>query len=103
MVKSWNDYTDKDNVDFAKGEYGTFDAGDPYVIGDKGNKRVAGYVRDEVGFRKDGKPHGFQAGEQAYIVSQEDLSVPKDQVKHVAVVYQGSDGSLLSPLDTASD
>lgn len=33
MVKSWNDYTDKDNVDFAKGEYDNFSVGQQYVIG----------------------------------------------------------------------
>ena len=103
-MKQWDKYTDEDNVDFAKGEYGTFDVGDPYKIGEGKNRRTAGYVREEVGHRADGKQHGFQAGEQAYIVSQEDMSVPKDQVKHVAVVYQGSDTHIISsPLDTASD
>lgn len=102
-IKPWDSYTDEDNVDFAKSEYKSLKAGDPYTIGYGNRQQVAGYVRDEVGFRKDGKPHGFESGEQAYIVSQEDLSVPKDQVKHVAVVYQGSDFSFLSPLDTKVD
>lgn len=103
-IKQWNRYTDKDNVDFAKGEYNQFDVGDKYTIGKGDNRRTAGYVREKVGYRPDGKPHGFHAGEQAYIVSQEDMSVPKDQVKHVAVVYQGSDTNFRSsPLDTVSD
>lgn len=103
-MKAWNNYTDKDNVDFAKGEYGTFDVGDPYKIGKGKDKRTVGYVRGEVGYRRtDGEPHGFNEGEQAFIVSQEDTSVPKDQVKHVAVVYRGSDTSIKSPLDTFSD
>lgn len=102
-VKPWSTYTDKERVDFVKGEYDDFNVGEPYTIGTGNDKQVAGYVRGEVGRRADGKPHGFQAGEQAYIVSQEDMSIPKDQVKHVAVVYQGSDTSISSPLDTVLD
>ena len=40
-MKQWDNYTDKDNVDFAKGEYGNFDVGDPYKIGEGKDRRTA--------------------------------------------------------------
>lgn len=104
MMKSWNQYTDKDRMEFAQGEYTKQNVGDFYYVGEGDNQKAAGYVRERVGFDKDGNPIANHAGEQAYIVSQEDLSVPKDQVKHVAVVYQGSDGDFVNnPGDAASD
>ncbi|MGX5378052.1 hypothetical protein ACWCL1_07410 [Ligilactobacillus sp. LYQ135] len=49
-MKQWDNYTDKDRIDFAKGEYGTFDIGNPYKIGEKNNKHTAGYVQEKYVF-----------------------------------------------------
>lgn len=101
-MKKWNNYTDKDRVDFAKGEYQNFNVGDKYQIGK--NKKTAGYVRERYGFNKDGSPNASEDGEQAYVVTQEKPNVPKNQVKHVAVIYQGSDTDFLDhPADSISD
>lgn len=101
-MKKWNNYTDKDRVDFTKGEYQNFNVGDKYRIGK--NKGTAGYVRERYGFNNDGSPNASEAGEQAYVVTQEKLDVPKDKVKHVAVVYQGSDTDFIgNPFDSISD
>lgn len=103
-MKKWSNYTDKDRKEFAEGEYGNFKVGRPYKTGNGKNRQTAGYVRERYGFNKDGSPNASEDGEQAYVVTQEKPSVPKNQVKHVAVIYQGSDTDFLNhPADSISD
>ncbi|MGX5378035.1 hypothetical protein ACWCL1_07325 [Ligilactobacillus sp. LYQ135] len=87
-MKNWNDYTDKDNVDFAWGEYGDYKVGRPYKIG-KDSSKTAGYVQEKYGFDEKGNNDTSCEGMQAYVVTPENNQDPKD-VKQVAVVYQGS-------------
>lgn len=87
-MKNWNDYTDKDNVDFAWGEYGDYKVGRPYKIG-KDSSKTAGYVQEKYGFDEKGNNDTSCEGMQAYVVTPAKNQNPKD-VKQVAVVYQGS-------------
>ena len=89
-IKSWSTYTDEDNVNFAKGEYGNYKPGKVYYAGKNSTSEPAGYVQERFGFNKNGSPNADYNGAQAYVVTPQNHQNPKN-VKEVAVVYQGSD------------
>lgn len=100
-MKKWDDYTDQDNVRFAKGEYGDYKVGQPYKIGK--DRRTAGYVQEKYGFDKNGNPCDSRNGEQAYVVTPENIKNPKN-VQQVAVVYRGSNSHFVTqPTDSIDD
>ena len=84
-MKSWNEYTDKDNVEFAQGEYINQSVGNQYYIGKNKGRRTGGYVQERFGFNKNGSPNADYNGAQAYVVTPQNHQNPKN-VKEVARV-----------------
>ena len=81
-MKAWNEYTDKDNVEFAQGEYIDQSVGNKYYIGKNKGRRTGGYVQERFGFNKNGSPNADYNGAQANVVTHQN---PKN-VKEVAKI-----------------